>query len=321
MHQLLLIANNRSAFLIGLSVFALSGLFYSCTPGEASLADKKNYMETSDEYRKKFEFTLDSAEKPIRFGYHYVVSTIPGSFRVRVFHPDKKMLTEQKHYSTEALTLLHGEYKSWWDDGSIREQGFYQYGRKHGIWLEKEPRQGKSASGEYLNQRKEGLWTQLDTSGMVESVYNWHDGKRHGKFFLYDSAGEKVNEGLYRNDTLLAELFKMPRITKPYLKSCEENNLFVDVEDCTEALLPQYIYSQMKYPAKARKSKIEGSVIAQWEIAHDGSVRNIRVPQSLSNEIEEEVLRVLNNMPEWEPATKDGVPVKWTVTLPVNFGM
>ena len=311
---------SHSFLVVILGLFSFIGIFFSCTTTEKALADKKNYSEHSDEYRRKFEFTLDSAEKTVRYGYHYVVSTIPGAWRVRVFQPDLKTMTEEKHYSTAALTLLHGEYKSWWDDGSIREQGFYQYGRKHGIWLEKEPAQGKSASGDYLNQRKSGLWTQLDTSGMIESVHTWEDGKKHGKFFLYNSAGEKTNEGLYRNDTLIAELFKQPVIKKPYLKNCE-NNVITDVHDCTDVLLPQYIYSALKYPAQARKNKIEGSVVAQWDISANGSVQNIRVPQSLSNEIRDEVVRVLKNMPDWNPALKDGVPVKWTVTLPINFGL
>jgi TonB family protein len=295
-------------------------LLTSCTATQASLADKKNYTEDNDEYRRKFEFRLDSAEKAIRYGYHYVVSTLPGAHRVRVYHPDDKTLIEDKHYSTSALTLLHGEYHSWWDDGSIREQGFYQYGRKHGIWLEKEPAQGKSASGEYFNQRKEGLWTHLDTNGMVESVYTWHDGKRHGKFFLYNSAGEKINEGIFKNDTLISELFKQPKIVLPYLKSCE-NDLTGDVHKCTDLAMTSYIYSQLKYPASARKYKIEGSVVAQWEVAPDGSIRNIRVPQSLSNDIGEEVIRVLKNIPSWNPATKDGAPVKWTMSLPINFSL
>ncbi len=301
-------------------LLALTGLFFSCTTTQASLADKKNYTEDKVEYKRKFEFKVDSGEKVIRYGYHYVVSTLPGIFKVRVFHPDVKILTEEKLYSTAALTLLHGEYKSWWDDGSIREQGFYQYGRKHGIWLEKEPGQGKSLSGDYFNQRKEGLWTQLDTNGMVESVHTWKDGKLHGKFFLYDAAGQKVNEGLYRNDTLIAELFKQPKIIKPFLKSCD-NDLVSDVHACTDLVLPRYVYSELKYPPKAKQNKIEGSVIAQWDVAPDGSVRNIRVPQSLSNEIKEEVLEVLKKMPPWTPARKDGVPVKWTVTLPINFSL
>lgn len=303
-------------FMAGLLV--MSGIFYACTPSKSALADKKNYTEHDDEYRRKFSFTLDSAEKAIRYGYNYVVSTDPNGFRVRIFHPDLKTMTEEKNYSTAALTLLHGEYKSWWDDGSIREQGFYKYGRKHGIWLEKEPDQGKSASGEYHNEHKDGLWTQLDTNGMVESVYNWKDGKKHGKFFLYNAAGEKINEGLYKNDTLVAELFKLPEMKKPYLKSCEDDAIS-DVNTCTELALPQYIYSELRYPSQARKNKIEGSVIAQWDVAVDGSVQNIRVPQSLSKEIKEEVIRVLERMPAWRPATREGVPVKKTVTLPINF--
>ncbi len=304
--------------LSGLLIF--SGLFFSCTTTQSSLADKKNYAETNDEFRRKHEFSADSAEKAIRYGYHYVVSTIPGAFKVRIFHPDQKVMTEEKHYSTSALTLLHGEYKSWWDDGSIREQGFYQFGRKHGIWLEKEPGQSKSVSGEYFNHRKEGIWTQLDTNGMVESVHIWQDGKRHGKFLLYDSAGQKVNEGLYRNDTLIAELFKQPKIVKPYLKNCERD-LVMDLKACTDFLLPQFIYGQLKYPTIAKKNKVEGSVLAQWEVGSDGTIHNISVPQSLTNEIRDEVISVIKNMPAWSPATKDGVPVEYTYSLPINFSL
>lgn len=300
------------------AILMLSAIIYSCTTTEASLADKKNYAETDDEYRRKFNYTLDSTEKVIRYGYYYVVSTVPEGFRVRVFHPDEKVMTEEKTYSTSALTLLHGEYKGWWDDGSFREQGFYQYGRKHGTWLEKEPGQGKSASGEYANDRKDGLWTQLDTNGMIESVYTWKDGKRHGKFLLYDGFGQKVNEGLFKNDTLISELFKQPVMVKPYLRSCE-NGDFMDVETCTDIMLPQYLYSTVKYPSEARKNKIQGSVFAQWDVLADGTVTNIRVPQSLSNEIKNEVIRVLSRMPAWAPGTKDGKPIKWTVSLPVRF--
>lgn len=292
----------------------------SCTASQASLADKKNYEETNDEYRRKFEFTLDSAEKVTRYGYYYVVSTIPGSFRVRVFHPELKTLTEEKHYSTAALTLLHGEYKSWWDDGAIREQGFYQYGRKHGIWLEKEPGQGKSVSGEYHNERKDGLWTQLDTNGMVESVYTWKDGKRHGKFFLYNSAGDKINEGLFSNDTLVAELFKMPKVIKPYLRNCDKE-VFSDVYTCTNALLPQYIYSELKYPSTARKNKVEGNALVLWDVEADGRVSNVRVPQSISNDIKEEILDVFKDLPEWQPGTKDGIPLKMTLSMPIKFAL
>ncbi len=153
---------------------------------------------------------------------------------------------------------------------------------------------------------------------MVESVYNWHDGKKHGKFFLYDSVGEKVNEGLYRNDTLIAELFKQPVVVKPYLKRCETEYI-TDVHSCTEAVLTPFLYSELRYPSSAKQNKIEGTVIAQWVVAADGSIEDISVPLSLSNDIRDEVIRVLKKMPEWRPATKDGVPIHYTMSLPLNF--
>jgi TonB family protein len=301
-----------------LLAFISTYLLNACVPTEKSLADKQAYAENEPEYRNKFSVVFDEGEKPIRFGYHYIVSTVPEGYRVRVFHPDKKTLTEMKTYSTSNLTLLHGPYESYWDDGSIRAQGIYQYGRKHGMWLESEPSKGKSSSGMYFNQRKEGQWTQLDTNGLIESVYNWHDDTRHGKFFLYDSMGNKTNEGIYRADTLISELFKQPVTIKPYLTSCEEN-IFSDVYVCTETTVASTLYTNLKYPAKAKAMKIEGVAVVQWDIMPDGSVTNIRVPQSLSDEIEKEILRALKLNERWVPALKDGKPVKYTMTLPVNF--
>ena len=205
-----------------------------------------------------------------------------------------------------------------WDDGSIREQGFYQYGRKHGNWLEAEPAKGKSFSGQYLNQRKEGEWTQLDTSGMIEAIYTWHDDQRHGKFYLFDVTGQKTNEGIYRADTLISELFKRPVVEKPYLKSCSET-VFGDVYACTDYTLTQHIYTNLRYPASAKAMKLEGSAVVQWDILPNGNVSNLRVPQGLSNDIEAECLRVFRNMPAWIPARKDGQPIKYTITIPINF--
>jgi TonB family protein len=152
---------------------------------------------------------------------------------------------------------------------------------------------------------------------MVEAVYNYLDGKRHGKYYLYDSTGKKINEGLYRSDTLIAELFKQPVLILPFLKNCISDQAGTNY--CTDAKLAQYISETIKYPSKAKQMKLEGSAFAQWEVMPDGRVVNIRLPQALSDDIEAECLRALKSMPEWVSARKDGVPIKWTVSLPINF--
>jgi protein TonB len=292
--------------------------FMACGTPEKSLADKKNYTENDSQYRRNYDATFDENEKPIRYGYHYIVSSFPDGYKVRLFHPDKKVLTEERTYSTSSLTLLHGSYKNYWDDGSIRAFGTYQFGRKHGNWLECEPGKGKSSSGDYINQKKEGIWTQLDTNGMIESVYHWRDGKLHGKFFEYDAFGLKTNEGIYRNDTLLSQLFKKPDVQKPYLQICQGGNLSL-IYACTEVTLIQKVNATLKDPSNARQKGIEGAVLVQWDIMPDGSVKNMRVPQGLSNEIETECLRVLSQVTDWVPASKEGIAIPWTMSIPINF--
>jgi TonB family protein len=302
----------------GIWLLAMGSILLACGVSEASLADKKRFEEEDGSYRNKFEFTPDSAEKVIRYGPYYIVSTMPDGYRVRVYHPEKRVLTEDCRYSTPALTLPHGECKRFWDDGSIREQGFYQYGRKHGIWLEAEPAKGKSYSGQYFNQRKEGEWTQLDTNGLIEAIFTWHDDQRHGKFYLFDSTGQKVNEGIYRADTLISELFKRPVFEKPYLKNCGES-VFGNAYACTDYTLTQHVYANLRYPPSAKAMKMEGTALVQWDVLANGNVANLRVPQGLSNDIEAECLRVFRNMPAWMPARKDGRPVKYTMSIPINF--
>jgi TonB family protein len=300
-----------------LAVF-ISLLLTSCTTPESALADKKAYTEDDPAYKKKFAVELDTLEKPIRYGYHYIVSTIPEGYRVRVFHPDKKVLTEVETYSTENLTMLHGPYESYWDDGSIREQGIYQFGKKHGTWVESQPGRGKSSSGLYDTERKEGEWTQLDTNGLVESIYTWHDNQLHGKFFLYDSSGKKINEGIYQNDSVVGSLYKMPVITKPYLKNCQPVQ-GVDLNECTMASLANTFKTNIKYPSVAKDKKIEGIAVIQWDVMPDGTVAHVRVPQSLSDQIEKECLRVFKMIGKWVPAYKDGQPIKYTMSLPIDF--
>lgn len=292
----------------------------SCGVPAASVADMRNFQENEPEYRNRYDVTFEENEKPQRYGYHYVVSKMPGSYRVRVFHPEKKVLTEDNQYSTDALTLLHGPSQRFWDDGSIRDQGMYQYGRKHGVWLECEPGKGKSTSGLYHNNRKEGEWTQLDTNGMVESIYTWHDDRLYGKFFLFDVDGKKVNEGLYRRDTLIAELFPRSPTQKPLLRECVEPVTGSPVA-CTEYVLQENLYAHLKYPQPARANKIEGTAYVQWDVLPDGSISHVRVPQALCNDIEEECLRVFKNMPPWRPAMKSNQPIKYTLSLPIKFSL
>jgi len=308
----------QGAFLFLVGSLVVQMFFTACTRREKTMEDKTAYAGNDDKYQQKFAVEFEAGEKPIRYGYHYVVSAIPDGYRVRVFHPEKKTLTRVETYGELNLMMLNGPYKSFWDDGSIYEQGNYQDGRKEGLWVESEPGRGKSSSGMYAGHRKEGEWTQLDSNGLKESIYNYHDNQLEGKFYLFDSAGQKINEGLYKSDSLITEVFPQPKLINPFLKSCQSSSMS-DVYTCSETALQSIVNTNLEYPALARENHIEGTAVVQWDVMADGTGANIRVPQGLCDEIEAECIRVFKLTGNWVPAYKDGQAVKYTMSMPISF--
>ncbi len=298
----------------------MSILSGSCTTPENSLGNQANYSRDDSRYNNRYNIAFDRHERPLRFWYHYVVSKSPEGYIVRVFNPDTKVLIEEKTFSTASLTLMKGPYNSYWDDGSIRTQGAYSNGQRCGSWLECEPGKGKSSSGPYVNDDKDGVWTHVDTSGLVEYVYVWHEGHRDGEYYEFDTLGRQSNEGVYRADTLISVDHPQLQPRKPYLKECQSSS-GGEIPGCTEARLSQLVMAQLRYPQAAREMEIEGVAVLEWDVMPDGSVSSLRVPRSLSSDIELACRQALPDMPEWVPAKKNGKPVKWTMAVPIHFAL
>ena len=85
------------------------------------------------------------------------------------------------------------------------------------------------------------------------------------------------------------------------------------------AALARFLYNELKYPHTARNQRIQGRVWYSFTINKDGSVADIRLEQGLHFSLEEEAFRVLNLMPNWEPGTIKGEPVRVKVYLPIVF--
>jgi TonB family protein len=81
----------------------------------------------------------------------------------------------------------------------------------------------------------------------------------------------------------------------------------------------QYLGSNIRYPALARKNGIEGRVILSFSVEKDGGITDITVVRSLSPDLDEEALRVLKKSPNWRPGTWFGIPVKVKYVVPIVF--
>lgn len=83
--------------------------------------------------------------------------------------------------------------------------------------------------------------------------------------------------------------------------------------------LRQYLAKHLKYPPDARLDQIEGTVNVQFTIAKDGSLTDIRLANRVSALLDKEAIRVVSEMPKWQPAIIDGQAANMSFILPVVF--
>jgi TonB family protein len=83
--------------------------------------------------------------------------------------------------------------------------------------------------------------------------------------------------------------------------------------------LEEYLKQNIHYPEKAIINNMEGIVQISFTVTKEGYHKDIRVVRGISDECDEEVLRVIKKSPNWEPALDHNQPVAMQETLSVQF--
>ena len=83
--------------------------------------------------------------------------------------------------------------------------------------------------------------------------------------------------------------------------------------------LYDYFATQLRYPEAARQAGVFGSVLMEFTIDVDGRPTQIRVAQGIDEALDQEAIRLVEEMPTWSPATVDGQPIATRHTMPLMF--
>jgi len=85
--------------------------------------------------------------------------------------------------------------------------------------------------------------------------------------------------------------------------------------------LKHFLATNLHYPYKAVRNKLEGKCYIQFIITDKGTVSNVEVKRGVPDckECDAEGIRVIKAMPIWEPGKVNGKPVNSTFTLPISF--
>lgn len=83
----------------------------------------------------------------------------------------------------------------------------------------------------------------------------------------------------------------------------------------------RFLAQHVRYPSRAQLTKTVGRVIVQVTIDEEGKLSNMKAAYTDSPLFEKEAIRVLNQMPRWEPAKHNGTAVSSTYLFPFSFNM
>jgi len=202
---------------------------------------------------------------------------------------------------------------------------------------------------------KEGNWKEVseaikhdNTDKSKNLKITTKDGKLLGEMtFLDDGLAKKSEEVVaYETDTKTGEIVKVEssesvkKLVKdkanfhepdeqevftiveemPRFPGCESiNDTNSKKKECAEGKMLQYIYTNITYPAEARKAGIEGMAVVSFIVEKDGRITEPKILRSVGHGTDEVVLNMVTNMPDWTPGLQAGKTVRVKFHLPVRF--
>ena len=80
-----------------------------------------------------------------------------------------------------------------------------------------------------------------------------------------------------------------------------------------------YIQKHIEYPEEAAKAGQEGKVFVKFVINEKGENTEVEVVRGAHKKLDQAVVELIQNAPDWEPARQNGQRVKIQFTIPVIF--
>ncbi|MCF8303385.1 MAG: energy transducer TonB [Bacteroidales bacterium] len=104
----------------------------------------------------------------------------------------------------------------------------------------------------------------------------------------------------------------------------EEEEIFTVVEQQPsfpggERARMKYLQENIEYPQMARESGIQGTVYVTFVVEKNGDVTNVEVLRGIGGGCDKEAIRVVKNMPKWNPGKQRGKPVRVQFNMPIRF--
>lgn len=83
--------------------------------------------------------------------------------------------------------------------------------------------------------------------------------------------------------------------------------------------LNEYISVNFVYPADAKRRSVDGKVEIEFTVEKTGDLTYIGIVKGIDSSVDEAIVNLFKTMPRWNPATKNGNPVRYKLRMPLNI--
>jgi TonB family protein len=183
-------------------------------------------------------------------------------------------------YADDSFHIAQGEVK-WYDkNGAILHSRTYVKGKADGKEAYYYPNGHINAIGNNKDDKEQGEWL------------GYYRGGKLSARAVYDT-GRQVSASFYNEDG------SRNKDMKVFMKESEYPgglNHYI-----------RWLNRTLRYPDSAVVHEIQGTVVIGFKVSKDGRLSEFKVDQSVDKYLDQESLRALRLMPEWEPSIIGGI--------------
>ncbi|WP_350292848.1 energy transducer TonB [uncultured Croceitalea sp.] len=166
-----------------------------------------------------------------------------------------------------------------------------------------------------LNKKYESIFKKLSINGIINRKPKPHISIHlfDFKYVVRNNDGETTFEKIPLKTPYSGGLIQeIPRFPGCFNLNEEQAKI------CFQKKMQEHIKYHFKYPNEAQQKRISGKVSIVFTISKNGKITNIRTkgPHPI---LEKEAVRIIQYLPDMEPAKQNGKPVKIPYSIPIFF--
>lgn len=136
----------------------------------------------------------------------------------------------------------------------------------------------------------------------------------------------ELDDELELDDMELDEAEEVEIMTFEEEEEEDDNFIFQRVEKMPEfpggyAALAKYLGGHLQFPEEARDNGIQGRVYVKFVVNKKGHLQDIEILQGVDRALDSEAIRVVSQMPYWNPGEQRGQAVNVACNLPITFSL